>query len=320
MLKLTFIDLAQKVLAEEQQAMTPKEIWEAAQRKGYDQQIGTKGKTPWSSIGARLYVDVRDNPNSAFLALDTRPKRFQLKETEICIDVRPVEIVEPRKQRYLEKDLHPFLVYYGHNYLKAHVKTIQASRSGKKEFGEWVHPDAVGCYFSFQDWKDEVVRVSSLFGYSGIRLFSFELKRDLNLSNLREAFFQAVSNSSWANEGYLVAAEIETDDDFRTELKRLSAAFGIGVIQLDIADPDSTHILLPAKSKDDVDWETVNKLTFNPDFCAFLKRVKNDISTREVRKEEYDEVKTREDLLAVYEKFAPKTQQGCDAVSQGDCR
>ena len=65
---------------------------------------------------------------------------------------------------------------------------------------------------------------------------------------------------------------------------------------------------MPAKSKDDVDWETVNKLTLNPDFCAFLKRVRNDISTREVRKEEYDEVKTREELLAVYEKFAPKTQ------------
>jgi uncharacterized protein len=33
------------------------------------------------------------------------------------------------------------------------------------------------------------------------------------MSNLREVFFQAVSNSSWANEGYLEAAEIDTANE-----------------------------------------------------------------------------------------------------------
>jgi hypothetical protein len=33
------------------------------------------------------------------------------------------------------------------------------------------------------------------------------MKKELNFSNLRESYFQAVSNSSWANEGYLVTAE-----------------------------------------------------------------------------------------------------------------
>lgn len=44
----------------------------------------------------------------------------------------------------------------------------------------------------------------------------------------------------------------------------------------------------------------------NPDFSSFLKRVKNDISTKEVRKEEYDEVRSRDELLEINEKFIAK--------------
>jgi hypothetical protein len=45
------------------------------------------------------------------------------------------------------------------------------------------------------------------------------LKKDLNFSNLRESYFQAVSNFSWANEGYLVAVEIDTDKEFMEPIK-----------------------------------------------------------------------------------------------------
>jgi hypothetical protein len=161
-----------------------------------------------------------------------------------------------------------------------------------------VHPDIIGCYFSFSDWKEEVVEVSSLTGNASIKLYSFELKRELSLSNLREAFFQAVSNSSWANEGYLVAAEIDNDEEFRNELKRLSTSFGIGVIKIDVTEPDSTEVIFPARSKDLVDWETVNKLAgMNPDFLEFLKRVKVDMSSHEIRKEMYDHVLEKEELI-----------------------
>lgn len=176
--------------------------------------------------------------------------------------------------------------------------TIRHHRSVKKEFGEWVHPDLVGCYFPFGDWTDEVVQVSSLMGNTAVKLFSFELKRELSIANIREAFFQAVSNSSWANEGYLVAAEVDNDEDFRTELERLSTSFGIGVIRIDIEDPDSTQIILPARPRDSVDWETINKLaTINPDFSEFLKRIKMDISSREVRREKYDPVLDKDELV-----------------------
>ena len=143
-----------------------------------------------------------------------------------------------------------------------------------------MHPDIVGCYFPFTDWEKEVVEVGALLGNRAVRLYSFELKRSLSFTNLREAFFQAVSNSSWANEGYLVAADVDTGDDFRDELGRLCAAFGIGVIQLDIADPDASQVLIPAHRKEFVDWETANKLAaMNPDFRGFLQRIKKDIET-----------------------------------------
>lgn len=81
------------------------------------------------------------------------------------------------------------------------------------------------------------------------------------------------------------------------ELERLSTSFGIGVIRLDIEDPDSTEIVFPAKSKDAVDYDTVNKLTFNPDFLDLLKRIKNDIQSREIRCEMYDTVLQKDELV-----------------------
>jgi len=299
----TFLQLAQKIIEEAKRPLSANEIWEIAQAKGYDKELGTKGKTPWATLGALLYVDVRDNSSSVFVTTGTRPKRFVLRALVDSLGLKILDTVQPppitlKKPEYLEKDLHPFVVYYGFYYLKAYLKTIRHNKSDKKEFGEWVHPDIVGCYFPFSDWKDEVVEVSSLMGNTAVRLFSFELKRELSISNLREAFFQAVSNSSWANEGYLVAAEIDNDEDFRIELERLSTSFGIGVIKVDVEDPDSTSVILPTRSKNTVDWETINKLaSINPDFREFLKRIKVDISSREVRREMYDRVFDKDELV-----------------------
>ena len=300
--QLTFLQLAQKLLDEEKRPLSPAEMWGLAQQKGYDKDVGSRGKTPWSTIGAQIYVDIRDNPKTPFAKTDTRPRRFVLRS---LLDAHGQEVLQAAQEtvakqkaaQYTERDLHPFVVYYGYQYMRAYLKTIHHSKSTKKEFGEWVHPDIVGCYFPFGDWDDAVVEVSSLMGNPAVRLFSFELKRELNFSNLREAFFQAVSNSSWAYEGYLAAADISRDTDFREELERLSTSFGIGVIRIDLEDPDSTEIIFPARSRESVDWETVNKLSFNPDFREFLKRIKTDFTSREIRREMYDPVFSRDELL-----------------------
>lgn len=300
---ITFLQLAQKVLEEEKQPLSPSEIWDIVENKGYEKLVETKGKTPWATLYALIYVDVRDNPSTNFVLVSSRPKRFVLRNQVdtldgVITDITKSPKIQTSKPEFLEKDLHPLMVYYGFYYLKAYLKTINHSKSDKKGFGEWVHPDIVGCYFPYRDWEGEVVEVSALMGNTSVKLYSFELKRELSISNIRESFFQAVSNSSWANEGYLVAANIDTDEDFRNELKRLSTSFGIGVIHLDIEDPDSGDIILPANSKDFIDWDTVNKLSsINPDFRDFLKRIRNDMKNQEIRKEMYDTVLDKEELI-----------------------
>ncbi len=298
---MKFLEIAYKILKEEQKPLSPDEIWEIVTLKGFDKLLKSKGKTPWATLGARLYVDVRDNKKSCFVKVSSRPSKFYLRDMPPLqneTDKKEIENTKKTKSKnYLEKDLHTFLAYYAHKFLKAYTKTIQHSKSDKKEFGEWIHPDMVGCYFSLDEWKSDVTEFSSSIGNISIKLFSFELKRELNISNLRESFFQTVSNSSWSNEGYLVASEISSDEDFRNELRRLSSSFGIGIIRINIEDPDSSEIICAAKHKDNLDWDTINKLAFNPDFKEFLNRVRKDNEGKEIRKERYDKVLEKEDLI-----------------------
>ncbi|MBI3818270.1 MAG: hypothetical protein HY286_06225 [Planctomycetes bacterium] len=307
---LTFLQLAQRVLDEEKRPLTPDEIWDVAKLRNYDKEVGSKGLTPSHTVAAQLYIQARDNPGSAFCKIGSRPARFGLRSWSKEIinppSSAPLSVPQaPQFHDFLERDLHSFVVHYGYNYLHAYLKTIQHERSRKDEFGEWVHPDIVGCYFPHFDWDPHVVDVSAILGSSAVKLYSFELKRELSMGNLRESFFQCVSNSSWANEAYLCAARISDNEDFREELERLSESFGIGVLRIDIVDPNSTRVLYAPRRRVTVDWEMVNKLMFNPDFKEFVKRIKNDLQTKEVRKESYDRVLSAEELASSISKKNP---------------
>jgi len=298
---MTFLELAERILKEFKKPLTANEIWQLAVDKGYDKQLKSDGKTPWATLGAQMYVNAKDHPKSLFAQTDTRPKRFYLKSQASQIDLSAEAAVTETKSSkkkfdFKEEDLHPYLAYFAYVYLKCFTKTINHSKSTKKEFGEWVHPDMVGCYFPFEEWKPEVYDLSSSIGNVSINLHSFELKRELSFGNLRESFFQSVSNSSWANESYLVAAEISNEEEFIKELTRLSSSFGIGVIKLNLDDPDATQIILPAKNRETLDWDTIDKLTMNNDFKEFLSRVKIDIASKKIHRKEYDQVLNVETL------------------------
>ena len=296
--KLTFLKLAEKILREEKRPLSPAEMWKIAQLKGYDKLLESKGKTPWSSLYTSVFENTRDHPETTiFYKIEGRPARYFLKELESTIkgDKLAKALQEPdgsvdSQRRYKESDLHPFLAYFARKFFQAYTKTIRHNNSTKKEFGEWVHPDMIGVYFPLKDWKSEVLDLSAVTGNTALKIYSFELKKSLSFGNLREAFFQAVSNSSWANEGYLVAAEISQDEDFRSELRRLSTSFGVGVIELAVDDPDSSKVLYPCRERDSIDWETLNKLTMNRDVQGLLTRVKNDLQTKEFIEEKYDPV------------------------------
>lgn len=292
MAKYTFLDLAEEALKQAGTPLAVEEIWELAQKNGFAAKLSSVGKTPWQTIGARLYMDLKE-PKTRFEKIGKRPVRFGIKGVTPTSNFnQEISIASPTRASFKEKQLHPFVAYFAATSLRGvRCKTILHESSSKKNFSEWLHPDMVGFHFPINDWEKEVVELGQRSGANILTLYSFELKRELNFSNLREAFFQAVSNSSWANEGYLVAASISHNEEFRSELERLSASFGIGVIKLEVDDPDSSNVIFPAKHKIELDWDAVNKLAeINPDFRKFLADVGAVLQTGRVYGSEFDKV------------------------------
>ena len=306
MAKYTFVDLAHEVLQMATKPLTYQEIWDAAVEKRLSAKLGSQGKTPSQSLGAILYSEVRDNPKSRFVKVSTRPTRFFLKSrenelpSEVAIQKIEKEELESKTKEttYHERDLHPLLSYFANtnpsfNRGRAiYTKTIFHERSYKSGYNEWVHPDVVGFYIPLEDWNVDVIEFNRLSDNNSLRMFSFEIKKTLNKSNYRESFFQAVSNSSWSHEGYLVASDILKDDDFLSELERLAQSFGIGIIELDLEDIDASSILYPAKGKPTLDWEAINKLCEqNPDFLKFIQDVRIAFDSKRIYKSEFDEIR-----------------------------
>jgi hypothetical protein len=302
---MNFIQLAEKVLRETKQPMTATEIWEKAVELEWNKLISTQGKTPWRSIGARIYVSIRDNPNSIFESVSKRPAKFGLKSITSVQDLPIQTITEEFSQteKFTERDLHPLLVKFADTFFHfrgAKLKTIfhESSSKQKKGFNKWIHPDLVGVYFSFNDkfreYEKVIIEFQNDFSISATKIFSFELKVKIDISNLREYYFQAVSNSSWANEGYLVTLRL--DDEVIEEARRLANSFGIGLIKLDAENIEEGQIIVPAEFRKQVDIDAMDRLASeNKDFANFLKNIIDDNKIKKV-KSSYDKVFDDEEI------------------------
>lgn len=300
----SFLDLAHDVLNQSDAPLTYQEIWDAASASGVTVKLKSRGKTPWATLGALLYVDVRDNPASRFVKVGKRPARFFLAEKEAALPSDAAESLDTgvakkgkKTASYLEKDLHPLLAYHAYanpsfnRGRSIHTKTIVHQRSSKPGYSEWLYPDMVGFYLPVEDWSTEVIELNRLSDNNSLRLFSFELKRELTRANYREAYFQAVSNSSWAHEGYLVAADIVQEDELLSELERLASSFGIGILHLDLTDFGASSTVYPARVRTQLDWETINRLCDqNQGFKRFLEDVRIDFEGKRVHSTEYDAI------------------------------
>ena len=293
MIGYSFRDLARDVLQSTEEPMSAEQIWDEANALGIAAKVGSKGKTPWRSIQAQLYTDIKDGVDSAFVQLSKHPVLFGLKSLrygDVQLEMASDEVsdgndkstttVKASKVQWEERDLHPLLATYARSdpHFRCYTKTIYQERSTKKSKNAdmWTHPDMVGVYFPFKDFEASTIQLQDTLRVNPYRIFSFELKKSLTTSHLREYFFQAVSNSSWANEGYLVAPSISSDSDFLDDLQRLSNAFGIGVIRLDIEHAEQSEILFQAQTHDALDWSTVDRLSsINPDFRDFLTGISN---------------------------------------------
>ncbi|GHQ20153.1 HTH domain-containing protein [Helicobacter pylori] len=297
---MTYIELGKKVLEQAKRPLKPKEIWERACEMRWDKERPSIGKTPWCTIGSDLGKDKKQfyvahkQGRAHFYWLKSREREFPPQETSNAKkedDGQSGCLGAAKKQEtsFNERDLHPLLVKFldeDPNF-KLRCKTIDHQKCLKYKKGkcEWNYPDIVGVYFPynkyppFDKYDGEILKFLHHTGQKKHKLFSFELKVNLKLTNLKESYFQAVSNSSWANEGYLVVKSIDKKDekDILDELRRLNQSFGIGVIKLE-SEISNSKILLPAKERE-IDIPTLNMLVEQSpvDFKPFMTDINTQI-------------------------------------------
>lgn len=209
-----------------------------------------------------------------------RPRLFYWGESVIeqaLANVAPEPTVET--VFFTEHSLYPILIDYLSQEEGLLCRRIDEKRSSNnKGLGgnHWLYPDIVALEPLDKEWDDVVQNCVRHSEGRLTRLWSFEVKKQLNRSNVRECFFQAVSNSSWAHFGYLVATEINEDKQrsVERELQMLCALHGIGVLLLDPHDFSNSQTLIPARERTSVDWQSVNRLVEeNRDFKDFIELV-----------------------------------------------
>jgi hypothetical protein len=238
-------------------------------------------KTPGATVSALLGDFIRIG--------DTRVKRIKQEgggygyyltknEQNIGIEILNGETDENEKKplknnkskSYEERDLHKLLSSYLKN-TDTYSKTIFHEQSNGKDSNQiWTHPDMIGIKFLNLQTKVSQNFLKSINRVDTFKLSSYELKREINSdSDLKKAFFQAVSNSSWANYGYLVAFEFS--DSLNEEMARLNQSFGIGIIELN-ANPYQSKVLYPSVFRD-LDFKTIDKLCkMNKEFEKFIEQ------------------------------------------------
>ena len=176
---------------------------------------------------------------------------------------------EPVKS-FDERSLHKLFCSYLRT-RSIYAKTIFHEKSSSRvdTAQKWVHPDIVGV--QFEEFKNDATLslLKATEPKETVHLYSYELKKKIESDyQLKQYYFQALSNSNWANFGYLVAFEI--NDGLDEEMERLNNAYGIGIIQM---QDGNWTILYPAREKS-LDYNTIEKLNnLNRDFCTFIDKI-----------------------------------------------
>ena len=300
----TFLEIANEVLQDANVPLGYKQLWERAKELGLDKNLKSIGKTPEQTMGAQLYVDIRDRQDSLFMVASRKPTTFWLKERQEELEAKlktlhsaPQKALDNKSQEantsvFKEEHLHPLLVRFVRDYFDAYSKTIchRRSKKAQNEKDKWSYPDIVSVHFPFNDYNnEESLRLAKNLHHYDFKIYSFELKIALDFSNLKRSYFQAVSNSSFANEGYLVVFN-EIDSEVFDELRRLNQSFGIGLIKLGISE---LEVLLPSAQRH-LDFQTIDMLVEkNPNFREFIKTINEDVEIndkRRILRDSYDRV------------------------------
>lgn len=295
---MTYKQMAEKVLREVNKPLTETEIWDYVKEKGYDKELKKISENPAWTIAVSINESLRIDPSTPFERVGRGPRRYGIRKTIPPTEVKTDGAIDRTKKarsghkRGIEEgELYDPLVFFAFHELGVYTFEIDEAQSSKskKGKGQWMHPDIIGCRFAFDTWRKNVLDFSKHLLYNPIRMYSFELKRELTWENLRESYFQAVSNSTWSNEGYLVTCGLdESKEEFIAELRRLASQYGIGIINVDLNDYSKSRIMVAAAQRDTLDWEFINKMEDkNVTFRKFIERVGTDLRAGEIRKENY---------------------------------
>lgn len=245
-------------------------------------------KTPSQTISALLGDFIRkgdsrvkriNQPGGTYSYYLT--KNEQAINTEVLVtSVIPNEKKIPKIKTYDERDLHKLLS----SYLKSidiYSKTIfhEQSLNSKDNHQKWVHPDMIGISFLDLHTVASQTFLKAINRIDTFKITSYEVKKEINTDyELKKTFFQAVSNSSWANYGYLVAFSIS--DSLHEEMERLNQSFGIGIIELK-ANPFESKVHYVSKYKA-LDFKTIDKLcVINKEFEKFIEQVEKTLTANE---------------------------------------
>lgn len=274
------LDFAKEVLKDSNRPLSATEIWKIGLAKGLNKKLSTEYKYPTHAVSLYLSNNTKKS-NSIFDSYSARPVLYWLKEKgkidtnklQDTLQTNEDSSENNANEKFKERDLHPLFVKFAKDNFGTYCKTIYHEKSlkGTKGKDRWIHPDIVGVHFAFMNnYEDETIELQKSIE-NEISLYSFELKISISWDNYKEAYFQAVSNSSWANYGYLVVFDEINDDEMLNELTRLNNSFGIGVICL-----SNEEILLESKIRN-IDFETLDVLVRrNLNFKEFIKAVNKD--------------------------------------------
>ena len=217
---------------------------------------------------------------------EDRPRLYYWTEKTEHDEVVEAEAAEeiplPDRSSFVEHDLYPTAVEFLAAEYNVHAFRIDERRSsnaGASGSNRWLYPDVVGIQSLAQGLNAEVAEAIRVSTDRKVKLWSVEVKVLLNRSNVREAYYQAVSNSSWANLGYLAAVQIEGVGTL-DELRILYGMHGIGLIKLDRDNPAESEILIPARERLEIEWAMCSRLANeNPDFRNYIKKVRHFFQT-----------------------------------------
>lgn len=224
-----------------------------------------------------------------------RPRKYYYSnksdDNEVEIEQANEKSTEFLSLNYSEHDLYPKLIEFLWYELSIFCKRIDEKRS-KNAHGSggnrWLFPDIVGFEDLSKDWHSEIKDCVKQVADRKTKIWSFEVKKLINRSNVREVYFQAVSNSSWANFGYLAAAEIQGSETIK-ELRILSGLHGIGLIEVNVDSPADSQIVIPARERVDIDWNAANRLAEeNSHFMDCIKLIRQFYQTGEHRLKDWD--------------------------------